>query len=121
MILCRISSGAGIFRSQGSPKCRQRFSRPGRRPRGAGSPARAVRRWKLRRAARWWRRGTQSICQWERYGDASARVVEVGNIFAIELGVSVPGRDSIGREENVVVTENGTEYLSHPQWELWVV
>ncbi len=59
--------------------------------------------------------------KWERYGEAIEGVIEVGNVFAIELGVSVPGHGYIGREENVVVTENGAEYLSHPQEVLWVV
>lgn len=58
--------------------------------------------------------------KWERYGDAIDRVIEPGNVFAIELGVSVPGRGYIGREENVVVTEHGADYLSHPQQELWI-
>lgn len=59
--------------------------------------------------------------QWERYGSAIEGVIEVGNVFAIELGVAVPGRGYIGREENVVITPDGAEYLSHPQERLWIV
>jgi len=57
--------------------------------------------------------------RWERYGDSVERVVEAGNIFAIELGVSVPGYGYIGCEEDVLVTSDGAEYLCDPQTELW--
>jgi Xaa-Pro aminopeptidase len=59
--------------------------------------------------------------RWERYGSSVEGVIEEGNVFAIELGVAVPGRGYIGREENVVITTNGAEYLSHPQEQLWIV
>ena len=59
--------------------------------------------------------------KWERYGTSIEGVVEVGNVFAIELGVAVPGRGYVSREEDVVVTEQGAEYLSHPQEGLWIV
>lgn len=59
--------------------------------------------------------------RWERYGSSVEGVIEEGNVFAIELGVAVPERGYIGREENVVITANGAEYLSHPQEQLWIV
>jgi len=59
--------------------------------------------------------------RWERYGSSVEGVIEVGNVFAIELGVAVPGCGYIGREENVVITTSGAEYLSHPQERLWIV
>ena len=59
--------------------------------------------------------------RWDRYGTSIDGLVEVGNIFAIELGVSVPGRGYIGCEENVLVTSQGAEYLSRPQTELWCI
>ena len=58
---------------------------------------------------------------WEKYGASDDGVIEVGNVFAIELGVQVPGRGYIGCEENVLVTPEGAEYLSEPQSELWCV
>jgi Xaa-Pro aminopeptidase len=58
---------------------------------------------------------------WERYGTSVDGVIEVGNMFAIELGVQVPGRGYIGCEENVLVTADGAEYVSEPQTELWCV
>jgi Xaa-Pro aminopeptidase len=59
--------------------------------------------------------------KWERYGQAIDGMVEEGNIFAIELEVIVPGRGYVSREENVLVTSNGAEYLSKPQPEVWMV
>jgi Xaa-Pro dipeptidase len=59
--------------------------------------------------------------KWERYGNAIEGIVEEGNVFAIELGAQVPGRGFVSREENVVITSSGAEYLSHPQESIWVV
>lgn len=59
--------------------------------------------------------------KWERYGTSVEGLVEAGNVFAIELGVKVPGRGYVSREENVVVTKQDAEYLSHPQEEVWVL
>ncbi len=59
--------------------------------------------------------------QWERYGESVNGKVQVGNVFAIELGISVPERGYIGLEENVVVTADGATYLSQPQQELWLI
>ena len=59
--------------------------------------------------------------KWERYGEAINGVVQEGNVFAIELGISVPEYGYIGCEENVVVTATGAEYLSHPQLDLWLI
>lgn len=59
--------------------------------------------------------------RWERYGDSVEGLVEAGNIFAIELGISVPGYGYIGCEEDVLVTPHGAEYLCEPQTELWCV
>lgn len=57
--------------------------------------------------------------KWERYGTSIEGVVEAGNVFAIELGVHVPGYGYIGCEEDVLVTEDGAEYLSDAQEEIW--
>lgn len=55
---------------------------------------------------------------WERYGDTPNYPLEVGHIYTLELGIDVPGYGYIGLEEDVVVRENGIEYLSPPQTEL---
>ena len=58
---------------------------------------------------------------WERYGASVDGLIEAGNVFAIELGVQVPGRGYIGCEEDVLVTDQGVEYLSEPQIGLWCI
>jgi Xaa-Pro aminopeptidase len=59
--------------------------------------------------------------KWERYGTSIEGIVEAGNVFAIELGVFVPGYGYIGCEEDVLVTPQGAVYLSEPQEEIWLV
>jgi Xaa-Pro aminopeptidase len=59
--------------------------------------------------------------RWDRYGRTPLGVVEVGNVFTLELGTAVPGRGYIGLEEDVLVTDDGIEWLSTPQRELWLV
>ena len=57
---------------------------------------------------------------WERYGNTPHGIVEPGNVFAIELDISLPAYGLVGLEENVIVTPTGTEWLSEPQTEVWV-
>ncbi len=52
---------------------------------------------------------------WERYGDTPFRPLEAGHVYAVELGLAVPGYGYVGLEENVLVTESGAEYLGEPQ------
>jgi Xaa-Pro aminopeptidase len=59
--------------------------------------------------------------KWDRYGKSPLGLVEVGNVFTLELGALVPGRGYIGLEEDVLVTESGLEWLSKPQRKLWLV
>jgi Xaa-Pro aminopeptidase len=56
--------------------------------------------------------------EWERYGDTPCHPLEAGQVYAVELGVAVPGYGYIGVEDDVVVTENGAEFLSSSQTEL---
>ena len=53
--------------------------------------------------------------RWERYGDRPFKQIEAGNVFTLELGTIVDGYGYIGLEEMVVVTDNGTAWLSTPQ------
>ncbi len=55
---------------------------------------------------------------WQVYGSLPDEVLESGQIYTIEPGLAVPGFGYIGLEEDVVVTENGCDYLVEPQEEL---
>ncbi len=53
--------------------------------------------------------------RWEKYAGICDMLVEVGNVFTLELHVVVPNRGLMSLEEDVLVTEDGVEYLSTPQ------
>lgn len=59
--------------------------------------------------------------RWARYGKTAEGVVEIGNIFTLELHVHLPEYGLIGLEEDVLVKENGIEWLSTPQSKIFVV
>jgi Xaa-Pro aminopeptidase len=56
--------------------------------------------------------------RWERYVGLCDRLIESGNIFTLELHVPVKGRGIMSLEEDVLVQDDGVQYLSTPQIEL---
>ncbi len=59
--------------------------------------------------------------RWERYGNSPFGIVEANNCYTLELGVMVPGYGLVSLEEDVLVTEDGYEWLGTPQTEIIVV
>ena len=64
--------------------------------------------------------GTMLGPPWPCYGGMVDQPVEVGNVFTLELSV-MTAAGCYGLEEDVVVTEQGCEFLSTFQHELRVV
>lgn len=52
---------------------------------------------------------------WERYGQTPYLPLREGEIYTVELGITVPGRGYLGLEEMVRVTAGGIEWLSERQ------
>jgi Xaa-Pro aminopeptidase len=64
--------------------------------------------------------GTLLGPRWEKYGRMPEGVVEPGNVFTLELGVPTEA-GYIGLEEDVLVTQEGCEFLSSFQRALMLV
>jgi Xaa-Pro aminopeptidase len=64
--------------------------------------------------------GTLLGPRWEKYGKTPEGIVEPGNVFTLELGVTTEA-GYVGLEEDVLVTTTGCEFLSAFQRKLMVV
>ncbi|UCF66830.1 MAG: aminopeptidase P family protein [Acidobacteriota bacterium] len=66
--------------------------------------------------------GAGVLCpRWERYGSLPHLTVQKGQCYTIEPRLTVEGHGIVTMEEIVVVEEDGCEYLSRPQTELYLV
>lgn len=58
---------------------------------------------------------------WEKYGDSPNQKLETGQVFTIEPGFAINNYGYLALEEDVVMTDKGTEYLGEPQTELVLI
>lgn len=59
--------------------------------------------------------------KWERYGNLPLLPLEFGNVFTIEPRLPIKNYGIATMEEIVWIKENGVEYLSKPQTELYII
>ena len=59
--------------------------------------------------------------EWEKYADRPFQKMEPNMVFTIEPRLTVEGRGVVTVEVMVVVTEDGAEYMSQPQSELYLI
>jgi len=59
--------------------------------------------------------------KWDKYAQKPFQRLEEGMVFTIEPRLPVPGRGVVTIEEMVVVTKDGTEWLSTPQKDLILI
>ncbi|OGU60736.1 MAG: Xaa-Pro aminopeptidase [Ignavibacteria bacterium RBG_13_36_8] len=59
--------------------------------------------------------------KWEKYAQKPFQLLEEGMVFTLEPRLTVPDYGVATIEEMVVVTKNGSEWLSHPQKEIILI
>jgi Xaa-Pro aminopeptidase len=59
--------------------------------------------------------------KWERYGNLPYMPLEKGNVFTIEPRLTIEGYGIATMEEIVWIKDDGVEYLSNPQREIYLI
>jgi Xaa-Pro dipeptidase len=65
--------------------------------------------------------GTVLGPRWDRYGQRPYDRIEASQVYTLEIGFPVAGRGRVQLEEDVVVTEDGCEFLTTPQRSLILI
>jgi Xaa-Pro aminopeptidase len=65
--------------------------------------------------------GTVLGPRWERYGQRPYGRLEAHEVYTLEIGCLVPGYGYVSQEEDIVVTDDGCEFLAPPQREVIVI
>lgn len=58
---------------------------------------------------------------WPRYGSSPFQPLQSGMVFTVELGVTLEDRGYLGLEEMLQLTDDGWQWLSTPQTEIWTI
>ena len=58
---------------------------------------------------------------WEKYDESPNQKLEAGQVFTIEPGLAVPNYGYVSMEEDVVITDQGTQYIGEPQREIILI
>jgi Xaa-Pro aminopeptidase len=59
--------------------------------------------------------------RWERYGEIPYKKIGIDEVYTLEPRLTIPGFGIATVEEEVVVRENGVEFLSEPQKEIYII
>ena len=59
--------------------------------------------------------------RWERYGEKPNEIIEPGQCYVLEIGTFVEGYGMISLEDDLYVTDDGTQWFVPPQTELMLV
>lgn len=65
--------------------------------------------------------GTVIGPRWERYGRRPYGALEANEVYTLEIGCLVPGYGYVSQEEDIVVTDDGCEFLAPPQREVRLI
>lgn len=59
--------------------------------------------------------------RWERYGEIPYKKIGIDEVYTLEPRLNIPGYGIVTIEEEVVVRDNGVDFLSKPQTEIYLI